>query len=165
MAETTNQNTQNFAGNIDLSALRKKRFTIDGDESRVLELNTSDFSIINRLAEVYPKLSDLSQKVSHLNDGVTDNEDDESVRNDFAVMSNNLTEIDTEIKTLIDYIFDSNVCEMCCPSGSMVDIIKGQFRYEVVIDTLMSLYETTIEEEVNKLQNRMSKHTSKYVNK
>ncbi len=162
MAGTTNQNTQ-FAGNIDLSSLRKKRFTINGDENCVLELNTSDFSIINRLAETYPKLNELSEKITHLNDGVTEGEDDDSVQSDLVTMSGNLKNIDSEIKELVDYIFDSNVCEVCCPDGSMLDIINGNFRYEILIDTLTSLYEETIKNESDKLQKRMAKHTSKYV--
>lgn len=163
MAETTNHNTQNFAGNIDLSELRKKRFTVDNDENRVLELNTSDFSIINRLSEMYPKLTELTEKITHLNDGVSESDEGDSLQNDLTVMSGNLTSADTEIRKLVDYIFDSNVCEVCCPSGSMLDLINGQFRYEFIINALMSLYETTIKKETAELQKKMSKHTDKYV--
>ena len=37
--------------NIDLSVFRKKQFTIDGDENRILELDTSDLNIIKRIKE------------------------------------------------------------------------------------------------------------------
>lgn len=161
MAETTNTTNQ-FAGNIDLSALRKKRFTVDGDESRVLELNTSDFSIINRLSDSYPRLNDLAEKITNIDEGITGGEDEESMKADVDTLSERLSEWDAEIRNLIDYIFDSNVCEVCCTTGSMVDIINGTFRYEVIINSLMTLYETNINKEVDKLQKRMSKHTDKY---
>ena len=56
---TDEKNTTTFAGNIDLSATKTKRFTVDNDKNRVLELDTSDLSIISRLNEVYPKIDSL----------------------------------------------------------------------------------------------------------
>lgn len=162
MAETTNNTTSQFAGNIDLSPIRKKRFTINGDENSVVELNTSDFSIINRMSEALPKLEDISKKMSSLNEGISEDKDEDSLVTDLEIMANNIKSANDDIKGLIDYIFDSNVCGVCCPSGSMLDIIDGQFRYEFIIEALMGLYEETIKKETKKLQTRMAKHTDKY---
>ena len=41
---------------IDLSAIKKKRFRINGDSSKILELNTSDLSISSRLSAAYERL-------------------------------------------------------------------------------------------------------------
>ena len=41
---------------IDLSPTKKKSFRIDGDNSRIIYLNTSDVNIAIRLEELYPKL-------------------------------------------------------------------------------------------------------------
>ena len=163
MAETTNHNIHEFDGNIDLSSLRKKRFTINDDPNKVLELNTSDFSIVIRLSEAYPQLNELSQKMTHLQDGVS--KEDELTEKDINILSSNLSETDSEIKRIVDFIFDSNVCEVCCDNGSMLDIIHGKFRYEIIIDTITSLYESTIIKETEKLQARMDTHTRKYTSK
>ena len=63
----------------------------------------------------------------------------------------------------MDYIFNSNVSELCAPDGSMYDPINGKFRFEHIIDTLAALYETDVSGEMNKLANRVKKHTDKYV--
>ena len=44
IVDTPKVNT--FDGDIDLSAIRKKRFRIDGDNNRFIELNTSDMNIL-----------------------------------------------------------------------------------------------------------------------
>ena len=49
---------------IELGSLRKQRFRINGDNNRILELNTSDMGIITRLSELYPKLQELADKAS-----------------------------------------------------------------------------------------------------
>ena len=49
---------------LDLSAIRKKRFRVDGDDSKILELNTSDLNILPRLKESYPKLQELSKQAA-----------------------------------------------------------------------------------------------------
>jgi hypothetical protein len=66
------------------------------------------------------------------------------------------------MRDLMDYIFDSNVSEICAPSGSMYDPINGQFRFEHIINILAGLYETDIESELTSIAKRVQKHTNKY---
>jgi hypothetical protein len=159
MANRTNT-TGTFNGNIDLSALRKKRFTLDNDESRVLELDTADLSIIQRLSEAYPKLEDLEKEVSQLTTGVEATE--ESVKDDITIMASRLRDVDSKMRNVIDYIFDSNVSEMCAPTGSMYDPIGGQLRYEHLISILIGLYEENLAVEMKRVQKRVKSHTAKY---
>lgn len=161
MAEnSTNKTTTNFSGSIDLSVLRKKRFLIDNDESRVLELDTSDLSIIQRLSDKYPELEKLSREVENITTGVSASE--ETVKEDIQVMAERLTKIDKEMRACVDYIFDADVSKICAPSGSMYDPINGQLRYEHLITILMGLYEENLSKEMKKIQNRMKSHTDKY---
>lgn len=152
----------NVVGNIDLSALKKKRFTIDGDENRIIELDTSDIMITSRLAEAYPKIEDLLKRVQNI-PTVEDNTDDINTMVDgLSQFGKNLKEIDAEMRQLIDYIFDSPVSEVCAPTGSMYDPKQGSFRAEIIIDVLMQLYENDIKAETKKIKSRIDKHTSKY---
>lgn len=137
---------------IDLSITKKKQFRIDKDDKRILELNTSDTNILSRLNEIYPKMDELSEKATVLG---------EDMDTDIAV----LKEIDTELRSHIDYLFDSNVSEICAPDGSMFDLFNGMFRFEHILNALFPLYENNIDEEYNKLTKRMSKHTDKYTSK
>ena len=160
MSEINHTTTNNFNGNIDLSALRRQRFTIDGDPNRVLELNTTDLTIIQRLSEAYPKLEELEHEVGNVSQGVGSTED--TVKDDIDTMATRLSDTDKKMRELLDYIFDSNVSEMCAPSGSMYDPIGGQLRYEHIITILMGLYENNLAEEMKRVQNRFKSHTAKY---
>lgn len=146
-------------GNIDLSSTRKKRFTIDGDPNRILELNTSDLTIVNRLEEVYPHLLDLSRKaMSQLPDDV-----DVTTQDGLRTLSEVLNDIDAEMRGNLDYIFDSNVSQVCAPSGSMYDPFDGKFRFEHIIEKLSDEYENNMKKEYRRISAKVQKHTSKYV--
>lgn len=163
------ENITNSHGNIidiNLDIIRKKRYRIDGDDSRILELNTSDLNILARLKETYPKLVDLA------NNAFKDlPEVDTSENYDFATdeatanVINTLKDADIKMRELVDYIFDAPVSSLCAPSGSMYDPINGGFRFEHIIDTLAALYETNISSEMSAIAKRVRKHTDKYVNK
>lgn len=140
---------------IKLDFSSKKRFRIDNDSSRILELDTSDLSVLSRLQEYYPKLKELEKEVSKLSG---DMDDEEAI----LKMGKGLAEVDKKMREYIDTIFNANVSATCAPSGSMYDPINGQLRYEHIISLISSLYENTLAEETKKLKARISKHTGKY---
>lgn len=149
---------------ISLGSIRKKRFRIDGDDSRILELNTSDLNILARLKEAYPKLIELAdtafKNLPELDSSAKDYDfmTDEATSEVIAA----LKDADEKMRELVDYIFNSNVSELCAPDGSMYDPIDGQFRFEHIINTLAALYESDVSGEMNKLSSRVQKHTTKY---
>ena len=146
---------------IDLSPIRKKRFRIDQDNNKILELNTSDFNIVTRLQETYPKLSELVQQA--LTDvDIKDDMTQDEVLDVTATVSKN---IDKQMREALDYIFDAPVSVVCAPSGTMIDLFNGQFRYEYIIEKLAALYENNMSDEYKKIQARMKQHTSKYIKK
>lgn len=162
MAKATT-NTQNIV-DLSLDSIRKKRFRIDGDDNRILELNTSDLNMLARLKEAYPKLVELSDRTfSDLPETNSNDENYNFMTDDSTdVVIKTLTESDKEMRKLIDYIFDSNVSELCAPSGSMFDPIDGTLRFEHIINALSPLYEADVESEMKKLSSRVKKHTAKY---
>lgn len=147
---------------IDLSQFRKKRFRIDGDDNKILELNVSDLNILQRLNEKYPELIKLAQDAAEqfdaadmggenvFEDGTADN------------ISKALSEIDTKMREAMDYIFQANVSELCADNGSMYDPFNGQFRFEHIIEVLSGLYEQNLTKEIKQMTNRVNKRTSKY---
>ena len=144
---------------IDLSVTNKKEFRIDGDNSRILKLNTSDLSMVSRLQLLYPELQKLgAEAVSKLD---LDNEEitvDEMIDQAASAIS----EIDTKMRNLMDELFDANVSETCAPNGTMFDPINGKFRFEHIIDVLSGLYESNMQSEIKKTASRIAKHTDKY---
>ena len=145
---------------IDLSPIQKKKFRLDRDPSRVIELNTSDFNIALRLEKVYPQLLSFADRASEKLEGVDIN-DTES----YPVISQALKDIDQEMRDLINYVFDSDVADKAVPNGSMYDIFNGKFCFEYVIERLANLYETNFNKEFALMQKRMNKHTAKYTGK
>lgn len=143
---------------IDLSVTRKKRFRIDGDNKRILELNTSDMGIITRLQDLTPKLEALQNKAVNVDDA----DSDEDAFNKSADL---LKEIDKEMREIMDELFASNVSSVCAPDGSMYDPFNGKFRFEHIIDALMPLYEQNVTEEYKRMSKRVQLHTQKYTKK
>lgn len=144
---------------IDLSATRRKVFRINGDNNKLIYLNTSDMGIFARLNEEYPKLKELSLQAQNLlSDGT---EDDIGAIEQLA----KLKDIDIELKKGVDYIFDSNVCEVCAPDGTLYDPFDGKFRFEHIIEVLIGLYEGNLASEFDKMTKRVNKHTEKYTRK
>lgn len=141
---------------LDLSNLGKTEVTVkDGDKTSSLFLNLSDMNLVARLQEKMEQLEQIGTKASGLD---TDSSDMDGV----LAMGKNLKELDTELREVLDYIFDAPVSEVCMPYGSAFDMINGQLRYEHILDGLMSLYSDSINAETNKLK-KVQKHTSKYV--
>lgn len=141
---------------IDLSVTRKKRFRIDGDDSRIIELNTSDMTILNRLDESERRLKALAESAN-----VDLTGEDET---DSAVVTR-LLATDKEMRDIIDYLFDSHIADICAPDGSMYDPFNGKYRFEHILETLFTLYEQNISDEIKKMRRNVQKHTDKYVKK
>ena len=151
------ENPEEEIQDIKLDFNSKKKFRIDNDSSRILELDTSDLSVLTRLQEYYPKLKELEQEVAELSKDM--DSDDEAL---VIKMGKGLAKVDSKMRNCIDAIFNANVSETCAPSGSMYDPINGQLRYEHIISLISGLYEKSLAEETKKLKSRISKHTQKY---
>lgn len=149
---------------IDLSAIKKKRFRINGDNNKILELNTSDLNIISRLTVAYDRLQKYMEKVGTILSNLPDDEDEITEANE-KVIREQLGEIDENMKKEVDYIFDAPVSAICSDGGSMYDPFEGQFRFEHIIEAILRLYERNLDSEFNKMRRRVSAKTSKYTKK
>ena len=159
------KNTSNDIQDINLSVIQRKKFRIDGDDDRIIELNTTDMNILSRLKTAYPQLMELSSEAADKLPSNIELPDDGSIfdSEEISTAISVLTEVDKKMRELIDYIFDSNVADICAPFGSMYDMINGQFRFEHIIECLSNLYEQDLAKETKKLSARVRKHTDKYV--
>lgn len=153
---------------INISGIQRKRYRINGDDSKILELNPTDFNITVRMNDAYPKLTECESRIAELSEVTKDfnkESENESSPEDMTKFSEKLSELNSTMCELIDYIFDSNVSELCCDGGSMYDLIDGYMRYEIIIDNLVKLYENNLSAEAKKIQRRVKKHTAKYTQK
>lgn len=159
------QNNNNIDVNLDLSEIRKKRISINGDENKVLELNTSDMGVIIRLNEIEPKLQSLSNKANEISAMAELDIDDTENFGNFATK---LKEIDNEMRNLMDDLFQANVSEVCCEDGSMFDPFDGAPRFQIILNALVQLYDESVKKEMQKdntnslSRKRVHYHTDKY---
>lgn len=147
----------------DINLSQRKTFRIDGDNDRMLSLDISDMNVIVRLKDAYPKMKqaalNASKKVESIKD--TSSEDVDGL----TELAEALRGIDTEMREQLDYVFDSNVSEICAPKGTLYDPYGGQFRFEHILDVLTGLYTTNLNQEFNKMKANVGKHTNKYTKK
>lgn len=148
--------------NLDMRDSARRKIWINGDNTKVIELNLSDMGIITRLNDAYPKLDELSAEVRVLASADIPEDDDTSI---LADMAEKFKSVNQKMSDLVDFVFDYPVSAVCCDGGSMYDIVNGQYRFEYIIDKLSTLYEDTINEEYKRMQKRMATHTSKYTRK
>lgn len=152
MALTDDKKNFDDVIDINIDAIKKTRFRINGDPKSIIELNLSDFGISDRLRIGFDKLQSYMEEIANLPD-----EDDK--------LSEKMAEINTKMCESLDYIFDYPVSKVCSKGGTMYDLYDGMFRYEHIIDKLSQLYANNINEEFKKLRKRIQKHTQKYTSK
>ncbi len=149
---------------IDLSATKRKRFRINGDSNKILELNTSDLNISSRLSSAYKRLTNYMEKVGQTLSEIPDDESEVTEEQEEAIRKE-LDTIDAKMKEEVDYIFDAPVSDICSDGGSMYDPFEGKFRFEHIIEALAKLYDTNISSEFAKMRKRIDVKTSKYTKK
>lgn len=135
--------------NID-GAVPKTKFRINGRNDCVVELNLSDMGIAERLEQGYQKLREFVLQATEID------MDDSNV-------SSALKSIDTEMRKTVDYIFDSNISEVCCKGGTMLDPRNGMYRFETIIDGLTKLYADNLNSEYQKIKKRIDENAQKYI--
>lgn len=150
---------------INLSAIQKKRFRINGDNSKILELNTSDLGIVTRMSSAYERLVKYMEEVGKILADLPEDDIDELSNGRDAEILKQLNAIDAEMRKELDYIFDAPVSEVCGYGGSMYDPLNGMFRYEHIMDALSKLYENNLNSEFNAMRKRINAKTSKYTKK
>lgn len=156
------ENKTNDIQDIDLSIFNKKKFSINGDTDRIIELDVSDLNILTRIKEQYPRLEELAASISELKEIKPDTLSETELIDETATK---LSEVDKEMRKIVDIIFDSNVSEVCVPTGSMYDPINGTFRFEHLINTLIKLYDENLTQEAKKIKANLNKRLNKYKKK
>lgn len=163
MIEGKKQETENIV-NLDLSETARTKVWVNGDCTKVIELNLTDLNVMTRAKDAEKQLDELQAEANKL--AASDEVPEDVTSEDGAKKMDELIEvfkgIDKKMREIVDYIFDFPVCAVCCDGGSMYDPINGQYRYEYIIEKLISLYGVTWEKESKLVRDKMRSHTAKY---
>ena len=141
---------------IQLNISKKEQFRINGDDSKIIELDISDLGVLNRLRESYPRLQALDMK------GFETESDEDSDIKTLGEYMDALDSINTEMCGILNYIFDSDIAETCSFGKPLYNMVAGKFIFEIIMDTLFGLYSDSIKAEFGEMSARMKSHTSKY---
>ena len=159
--------------NINLNITTRKKFTIDNDKSRVIELDTHDLALVNRLSESVKRIDALKddweklEKLANTSEGVEITEDDvdDNLLKEVADFSDQFAVIEAKMRDIVDYIFDCpSLCQTVVGNASVFSPVNGAYKFEQIIDVLTGLYEDSIEKEAKKINKRkVEAKTSKYI--
>lgn len=145
---------------------QKQTIQLNGNPEKVIELDLGDSNIITRLSEGADKIENLVKERQNLHELLANgNDSDESNISYYKNLASKFKELENSMRGIINEIFDFDVCTPFLGTSSVFSIKNGEFAYERIINSLMGLYEDSIQKENNKLKERLSKHTDKYLNK
>lgn len=154
--------------NINLNISTRKRFTIDNDLNKVVELDVHDLALINRLSESIKKMDELKddwEKLEKMANSEVSDEVDDALLREVEDFSQQFNLIETRMREIVDYIFDCpGLCITVLGASSIFSPVNGKYKYEQIIDVFTGLYEDTIEKEAKKINTRkVEARTSKYI--
>lgn len=159
--------------NINLNITTRKRFTIDNDKSRVIELDTHDLALVNRLSDSIKRMNALKddweklENTANTSDEVEVSEEDveNNLLKEVTDFSDQFAVIEAKMRDIVDYIFDCpGLCQTVVGNASIFSPANGAYKFEQIIDVLTSLYEESIEKEAKKInKQKVEAKTSKYI--
>lgn len=153
---------------INLNIDTKQQFSINGDATKIVEIDTQDLGIVTRLSESVKKMSDIQErwnKLAEKSTAISKMKDEEITLDEVAEFSDQFADLELEMRAIVDDIFDcEGMCDTILGNTSIFSLKDGEFKYNIIIDKFTSLYEKAIKSEVAKIdRNKVSKKTSKYI--
>lgn len=134
-----------------------KEYSINGDESKIIRVNLSDFSIIERIKTAYDEIeiaTTTNEEVDLKTDGTPVSELDKAAEI--------VKGINDTIKRQIDYIFNSEVSAMVFGNQSPLSMVGGIPLYERFLMSVTPVIQAEIMAEQKASQKRINKYTKVY---
>ena len=107
--------------NINLNITTRQKFTIDNDKSRVIELDTHDLALVNRLSESVKRMDALKEdwekleKLANTSTDVEISEDDvdDNLLKEVTDFSDQFAVIEAKMRDIVDYILSEPLSNRC----------------------------------------------------
>lgn len=127
-----------------------KRFTINGDENKVIYINISDLGISKRAKQAEKELAQIAEECSNISESLSI---DESI--------DLIDKLDTKVKKIIDYILNTNASETVFGVTNCLSMCDGQPLFQNFLDAILPEIEKGTQTEINKSRKNINKYTSK----
>ena len=131
-----------------------KRYTINGDSNKVIVINPSDFSIIERINDAYKMIEEAannSEDVELKTDG--------SPADGLERAAELQKSFDNSVRNAIDHIFNSEVSAMAFGKQSPLSLVGGIPLYERFLNSVIPVIKKEIESEMQASRKRVNKYT------
>lgn len=143
--------------NINIEGLDDRtKVCINNDPNKVIELNLGDMNVLTRYKNSEVKIQNIANSFSTMNNNVAD----EDVINNTAKL---VSDLDTQLREIVNYIFDYDVCTVLAGNGSMVDICNGELRFVKILNALLVLYGKNLTDTTSKVAPDVEQAVSKYI--
>jgi hypothetical protein len=137
-----------------------KKFSINGDENRVISFNPADFGIIERIKTAYDQI----EKATNLKEDI-DLKLDGTAADELGKAAEIVKGINDIIRNQIDYIFNSPVSETVFGNQSPLGLVKGIPLYERFMNAVIPVIKKEVENEMTASQKRIGKYTKQVPHK
>lgn len=131
-----------------------KEFTINNDPNKVIRINLSDYSIVERINKAYEEID----KITKINEDI-ELKSDGSPLSELNKAAEIVSKINKAIKDQIDYIFDSPVSDMVFGNQSPLSTVNGVPLYERFLEAITPYIKEEIQKEQKASQKRIEKYT------
>ena len=126
-----------------------KSYTINGDESKVIYINTSDLGIPKRAKQAEKELKKIADKCANIEDSLSI---DESIEL--------LDKFDGQVKKIIDYIFNADVSDVVFGRTNSLSMVDGKPVFQNFLDAIIPEIVKDTDKEYKKSQKNITKYTS-----
>ena len=158
--------------NINLNINTRKKFSIDGNPNKIIELDINDINIAKRYADSIERMKSLSKIYDEMKATMNDLNAETVANEDTALtainkFSEQMGALETEMRDIIDFIFDSPISDIILENTSAFSPVQGKYvKYEQILEVLSNLYTKSIKADMDKINKRnISKYTTRYVKK
>lgn len=125
-----------------------KEYSINGDESRVIRINTTDFAIFDRIKKAMSNIDDISKEYKNA-EPKTDDEANEL-----------FVSVDKRVREQINYIFDSDVSSVAFGNTNCFSIVFS--NKQPLFYNFLNAIIPTIRSDIEKVMSKSNKNVSKY---
>lgn len=161
MIEKENKDTNVI--DLNIKGIGKKRIRINGDNSKIIELNTNDSNILKRFTEGYSEFLDWKDKYIAEMSTVEEKTDINSIEYWKQIVAT-LKPIDEKMREIMNYIFNADISSICNDGGAMYDVLdNGKLRFETILEELLALYGDNIAGNFEKMSARANELAKDYI--
>lgn len=122
-----------------------KTYAINGDESNVVKINTSDYGIFSRAKEKAQELASLEKMA-------TDSESEDNLTK--------MEEVEKLVRNLLNYIFNADVCTPAFGNVNCLSPCDGVPMFVGFFNAFMEILQEEMLTESKKMQANVSKYTN-----